>query len=221
MDTDGKKLSKQEVLDITDPITPDSNSQEPAPEIPPVDWDNPTYQDGISEFIDPRDFSDQINPRMFHDGLPHSGPILHVEERLPADINYLTDKGEVQRIAAMMGWRDAHVQEFALEVVMNDLSVVYLPFEEWESSGNRVRQVLESLIPKVLKWEAIVNGEDPSVVPDEWEHDLGLDYPDYDDIMEISEIDKIRSSISEVEGSFSGSSDNGDDETDYNWMDEW
>lgn len=217
---DSSSMSKQDMLDATDPIEVDDADD--SPDIEPTDWDNITYNES---YIDPRKFSGQVNPKQFRDDLPNKGPIIYVDERMASDINYISDSERVIDIAVDLKCPDAHKIGFILEVVMNDLSVVYLPFYPWEKGGgNNVRYMLKSLIPQVRKWDAIVAGKDPKEVDDEWKCEEIYEYPDYESLMEHNGIkSRLPEGVSwEMETTRTGldnmSTTDGDD--DYSWMDD-
>jgi len=193
----------------------------------PVDWSTATFEDGLSQFIDPRSFEDQINPRMFKDDLPHKGPVFSVDKRMAADLNIIDNRQRVDEICKQMGYSNTSEQSFVLEVVMNDFSVVYLPFRPIEGTGGgMLSDTLKTLVPEVKKWDAIINGDDPSEVEDEWELDLDTEYPDYDDLMEVDSLsfsdllEVTDHKVRDLDIS-SDTSEEDSGEPDYSWQDEW
>ena len=107
---------------------------------------------------------------MFHDGLPHEGPLIHVDERLPAELNHIEDDDRVLEIAKDLGYPDAHKMELVVEVVMNDFSTIYIPFRD--TTGTYRHDYLSFLckyVPQMKQWLATVEGCKPDDIVTEYD----------------------------------------------------
>lgn len=240
-DDDWESLSDEEILEITSPVV--EESEDVGPDVDPVDWTDISYNEGLSWHLDPRRFSKQCNPKMFHDGLPHEGPILMVDERLPAQLNHITDDDRVLDISKQLGYSDAHHIEFVVEVVMNDFSTIYVPFRD--DDGLEYESFMARQVPKLKQWHAKVEDCDESDIQTEFDslvqkyNEQADEYinslsPDYEIKHGLENIDaqpkkepEVKSLDIDVDNSSSDSdfsaddSDDGteEDEDDYDWMD--
>lgn len=238
MDSDWEPLTDEEIKQIVP--SDSSNFKSQSADVEPVDWSNLTYQSELSWFVDPRRFKDQCNPKMFHDGLPHEGPMLHVDERLPAKLEHIRDSDEVLDIAKQLGFPDAHEMELVVKVVMNDLSSIYIPFRG--TSGHEYLSFLAKQVPRMKEWLAQVYNCEVEDVNTEYDktvrkykeqHTAWLDSlsPDVevkeglehfgsesDGEPEVRSLDINSESDADFSVDDTESSDESDDE-DYDWMD--
>jgi len=239
-------LTDEEILAITD--IDDDESDNVGADVEPVDWENISFESGDAWYVDPHTFSDSINPKMFHDGLPHGGPLIAVDERLPAELNHIEDQDRVLDISKQLGYSDAHDMELVVEVVMNDLSTIYVPFRS--TSGTYRHEYLSFLsrqVPKLKKWLATLRNCNVSEIHTKFdklvaeyneEHEKFIEsIGGYDDVKHgIEHLNKQENKEPEVKslsidsGSSSSDADftsddagstDEEDEDNYDWMDDW
>lgn len=126
--------------------------------------------------IEPHGYSKNLDNRFFDDDSPHESPVLDVEVKLAADVEFSDDEELVQEVAEYWFPEEADRYEEVAKVVFNDLSVWYMPLASWENDDANLRiSLIDSFFPDILQWKAIVRGDDPEEAVEEWESRFTID----------------------------------------------
>lgn len=144
--------------------------------------DSDDYQWDCSWHIDPDGYWDSVDERFFGDDKPHDPPLMAVPERLAAEIEVVEDEEFAAEIASMWSFGDAEKHTEVIEVIFNDLSVWRMPAKPLDKDNLGIREhIVEQYVPETIKWEAIIEGENPHDALEEWEENGGVEEKDPED----------------------------------------
>jgi hypothetical protein len=149
---------------------------------------NPSMSDAyswISEYeIEPSSFSSSKGDA-FHDGsTPHEPPLYDVELKLASDIEILHDEELVDEVVNYWFPSESDRLDRVIAVFFNDASVWYLPTASWEKDYEGIREhVVETFVPDVVQWKALVEGRDPSKALSRFRKGKEIDDPEWESEM--------------------------------------
>lgn len=128
---------------------------------------------------------DSIGSRFFDEDSPNKPPLMEVPEKLAADLEISDDPELVEEVASYWfpGREDDYVE--VVKITYNDFSVWYWPLRPWDEDYENMRDtIVKRYYPQVIKWRAIVRGDDPSKALREmdkpWEEDEPKWFSDVD-----------------------------------------
>jgi len=180
--------------------------------------------------VDLQGYWKDVDGRFYSEDTPNEPPLMAVPEKLAAEIHIIDDSEIVQDVAEW--WFPEAADEYteAAKVVFNDFSTWHLPLKPWDKDYENSREhIIKTYVPEVIRWNAILEGENPDKAIEDWNKPWEIDDPDwFDDIekTEMSEefrkwcnknadwlphIDKKIKSTDEIEL----------DVEDDNWEDDW
>lgn len=189
-----------------------------------IDWD-------CNWHIDFDGYFDNVDERFFGEDKPHEPPLMEVPERLAAEIDIVENSDFASTVAAQWGFNDNDSYAEVVEVLFNDLSVWRVPVKSWDKDYLNMRdEIVEKYVPQVIKWEAILNGDDPSKALNEWYNDGEPKEPQWVNEIQDTELDEEDRKWLNKNADWLGRIDRkaqSDDrnvdvevEEDYGWMDE-
>lgn len=182
--------------------------------------------------IEPHGFSADASEPFCSEDTPHKPPLYNVELKLAADIEIINDIGLVNEVAEH--WFPSQVNRFtqAAAVVFNDASVWYLPLATWEKDYEGIRtHLVNSFIPDIVQWKAIVDGRDPSEALEQYRDWNSIDEKEWvDDVDDTDMPEDYRQWFNDnvdwvghISREIESSSDNVDLDVDEDdsWTDDW
>lgn len=112
---------------------------------------------------------DNVSEKYFGDDTPNQPPLMAVPEKLAAELHIVDDPELVEEVGEFwaQGSPDEYVEVF--KIVFNDLSTFHVPLRPWSKDYAMIRDSLvKQYLPEVVKWEAVLDGENPDEVLDNW-----------------------------------------------------
>lgn len=142
--------------------------------------DEDSYTWDCNWHIDPDGYWDDVDERFFGDGTPNQPPLMEVPEKMAAELHIIDDEDVVQSAAELMFPNHSDEYTQVLRVVYNDLSTWHVPIKDWDDDSEMIMEtIVQKYVPEVIKWEAIINGENPQDKLEEWDKPWEFDEPEW------------------------------------------
>lgn len=177
-------------------------------------------------------YYDDVDERFYGDGIPNQPPMMSVPEKLAADMEYIEDSKFAKEIAESIPYADYFNQDAVIKIVFNDLSTWHWPIKSIGNGGfNDVEHFVQTYIPEIIQWDAILHGDDPTKRLADWYDEGEQEGVNWSKLMEdvdMSEdkrkwfnnnadwLDKISKKVKKI--------DSGDElelDEDDDWIDDW
>lgn len=148
--------------------TVDGNYEEPSDDDEEVEEDS--YSWGCNWHFEPGGYWDNVDEKFFGEDTPNQPPLMAVPEKLAAELHIIDDPDFVEEVGEWWSEREADSYTEVMKIVFNDLSVWHIPLKPWDKDYARVREHhIKQYLPEVIRWQAILDGEDPDQAVKEWE----------------------------------------------------
>lgn len=134
-------------------------------------------------------FWQHTDTRFYGEGTPNDFPIIAVSELLAARIEIIEDEDWAKEVAQF--WHISETENITelVKVTFNDLRTWHWPLRPWDKDPTKTRQhIVEKYVPQVIRWEAILEGEDPDEAVSNWENRHEDDTVDFVEIMDETEM---------------------------------
>lgn len=175
---------------------------------------------------------DSVDDRFFGSDSPNEPPLMNVPEKLAADVSYIDDSEYATEVATQLSMNSPQRYEAVMRITFNDFSVWNWPLIEGNREYNsQIEHFIDKFMPQILKWEAIVRGDDPTKAVDKWiADDDDSDYSWVEDIDNTDISESLREYFNdEVDWmphisrviETSTTSDNDNSSFDDSWTDDW
>lgn len=137
----------------------------------------------ISQYeIDSSSFSSTEGDAFHDESTPHEPPLYDVQLKLASDIEIIHDEELVDEVVNYWFPSESDRLDRVIAVFFNDASVWYLPTASWEKDYEGTRQhVVETFVPDVVQWKALVEGRDPSEALSRYRKNKEIDDPEWED----------------------------------------
>jgi len=173
-----------------------------------------------------------IDKRFYGPGTPNETPLIDVPAKLAADMEYIDDAELATQVASLLNFSNSESYEAVIRIKFNDFSTWNWPL----LVGNReftdeVKHFIDRYFPEILKWDAIVAGEDPQRAVEEWKDpNAGDNYSWTDDVDQTDMSEETRKYFNEnkewmpeirktIKNEVSASDVNVSEDED--WMEDW
>lgn len=162
----------------------DSDSEEEESSENSYSWD-------CNWHIHPEGYWDGVDERFFGEDTPNQPPLMNVSEKLAAEMEVIDDPDFVKEVGEWWSEREADSYNAVIRVIFNDLSTWHVPVKPWDKDYARTREhTVKRYVPEVIRWEAILNGEDPDKAIAEWDEPWGEHRPEWFDDFEHWEMEE-------------------------------
>lgn len=140
-----------------------------------------------------------VDERFYGQGTPNEPPLMNVPEKLAADMEYVDDPHLASSVADQLDFNSPERYEAVITVIFNDFSTWKWPLLKGDKElTSEVEHFIDKYIPEIIRWEAIVAGEDPDEAIKEWTgEDEGDDMSWMEDIGNTSMSDDMRKMFNE------------------------
>jgi len=134
-------------------------------------------------------FWHDTDTRFYGEGTPNDFPIIAVSELLAARMEIIEDKEWAHKIAQFWNIEDTENISELMKITFNDLRTWHWPLRPWDKDPTKTRQhLVEKYVPEVIRWEAIMEGEDPDEAVLEWENRYEDDSVDFIQLIEETDV---------------------------------
>jgi len=134
---------------------------------------------------------EDVNREYYGDHTPNSSPLMAVPEKLAADIKIIQDDEVIQQLSDWIYDDDESIYSEVLKLTFNDFSTWHIPLRPWDKDYARIREgAVKKYVPQVIKWEAIVRGENPKEALEQYEFPWEDTKPDWFNDFEHFEFDE-------------------------------
>jgi len=134
---------------------------------------------------------EDVDPEYYGDYTPNSPPLMAVPEKLAADMEIIEDDKLIQQLSDWIYEDDNSIYSEVLRLTFNDFSTWHIPLRPWDKDYARIREgAVEKYVPEIVKWEAIVRGENPKEALEQCDFPWEDTKPDWFDDFEHFEFDK-------------------------------
>lgn len=130
----------------------------------------------------PGGYWEEVDEKYYGDDSPNQPPLFNVPEKLAAEINVIDDEDIVSEVSEW--WNPKRKDDFneVIQIVFNDFSTWHMPVRPWDEDYSRTRvHIVERYLPDVVKWRAILRGDDPDEVLEQWTPPWEQQKPDWED----------------------------------------
>lgn len=134
--------------------------------------------DNDNEQLGPRDINwhisldgywDDVDKRFYGEDTPNEPPLMNVPEKLAADMDYCDDSDLATEIASQLDFNTPERYEAVITVTFNDFSTWNWPIlNGGRKLTSEVIHFIDKYMPQIVKWEAILAGDDPIQAVKEW-----------------------------------------------------
>jgi len=141
---------------------------------------SPDNESSIDPEPVPTTESETVGDRFFGEGTPNDPPIIYVDEKLAADMEIIDDENVVQEVVEFWSLPQPDRYVSVLKVTFNDFSNWHIPLPPWEKDYAKTRvNTIDKYMPEIIRWHAIVEGEDPEPRLQDWESQLEPSEPEW------------------------------------------
>lgn len=139
-------------------------------------------------------FWQDTDTRFYGEDTPNDFPIIAVNELLAARIEIVEDEEWAKEVAQFWNISESRNITELVRITFNDLRTWHWPLRPWDKDPTKTRQhIVEKYVPQVIRWEAILEGEDPKEAVSEWENrheDNSVDFAEIMDETDMSDEDR-------------------------------
>lgn len=112
--------------------------------------------------IKPEGVSHELNSTFYNEDTPNDPPLMHVSDKLAADMELIHDDAFATEVAESYGFSYSDRVNLVIKVKFNDFSTWHWPtLHTQDNTSEELIDYIETYVDEIVRWRAIVKGEDP------------------------------------------------------------